>query len=187
TDLTVHGNDLAISTFGRGLWILDDINSLRALNSDVIASSVHLFSPTAAMRVRWDNYQDTPYPVETPAGQNPPDGAMIDYFLKAPAQRELTLTIYDEKGTEEARFSSQNKAAQYLPPNLPIYWSSPAPALSGDEGINRFVWDMRYPTPATLSYSYSGEPLEYAEYTLADHAIPGLTPRQQPRGPLVAP
>jgi len=187
TDLTVHGNDLAISTFGRGLWILDDISSLRALNPDVTASNMHLFSPAAAMRVRWDNYQDTPYPIETPAGQNPPDGATIDYFLKTPAQREVTLTIFDEKGAEVAKYSSENKAAQYPPPNVPNYWFGLAPALSREEGVNRFVWDMRYPAPATLAYSYYGEPLEYTEYTLADHAIPGNTPRQQPRGPLVAP
>jgi hypothetical protein len=46
---------------------------------------------------------------------------------------------------------------------------------------------LRYPTPAALPYSYYGELLEYSEYTLADHAIPSMTPRQQPRGPLVAP
>jgi hypothetical protein len=54
-------------------------------------------------------------------------------------------------------------------------------------GVNRFVWDLRYPPPQTLPYGYDGDLLEYTEYTLADHAVPGLTPRQQPRGPLVVP
>jgi photosystem II stability/assembly factor-like uncharacterized protein len=187
TDLQVHENDLAISTFGRSLWILDNISPLRELNAEVTAADAYLFSPTTAMRVRWDNYQDTPYPIETPAGQNPPDGAMIDYFLKTPAGSELTLTIHDEKGAEVARFSSDAKPAQYSPANVPSYWFGATPALTTVKGVNRFVWDLRYPAPASLPYSYYGELLEYTEYTLADHAVPGLTPRQQPRGPLVAP
>jgi hypothetical protein len=139
------------------------------------------------MRVRWDNYQDTPYPAETPAGQNPPDGAIIDYFLQAPASGELTLTIYDDKGAEVTKFSSAAPQANFLPANVPSYWFAPEPVLSKTAGVNRFVWDLRYPAPASLPYSYYGKLLDYAEYTLADHAIPGHTPRQQPRGPLVAP
>jgi photosystem II stability/assembly factor-like uncharacterized protein len=187
TDLQVHANDLAISTFGRGLWILDNVSPLRDLKPEISAADATLFSPLTAMRVRWKNYQDTPYPIETPAGRNPSDGALIDYFLKAPAKSELTLTIYDDKGKEVASFSSEEKSAHYLPPNVPNYWFDSAPVLSTSAGVNRFVWDLRYPAPASLPYSYGGELLEYAEYTLADHAVPGLTPRQQPRGPLVVP
>ena len=187
TDLQVHANDLAISTFGRGLWILDNVSPLRDLKPEITAADVYLFSPVTAMRVRWDNYQDTPYPIETPAGRNPSDGAMIDYFLKTPAESELTLTIYDEKGMEVVKFSSEAKPAHHLSANVPNYWFGPAPVLSKAAGVNRFVWDLRYPAPASLPYSYYGELLEYAEYTLADHAVPGLTPRQQPGGPLVAP
>lgn len=54
-------------------------------------------------------------------------------------------------------------------------------------GVNRFVWELRYPPPASLPYSYYGELLEYTEYTLADHSIPSLTPRQQLRGPRIVP
>jgi photosystem II stability/assembly factor-like uncharacterized protein len=187
TDLQVHENDLAISTFGRSLWILDDISALRELKPEVTAADAYLFSPATTTRVRWDNYQDTPYPIETPAGQNPPDGAIIDYFLKTPAASPFTLTISDEKGAEVAGFSSNAQPAQYSPANVPSYWFGPASALTTAKGINRFVWDLRYPAPASLPYSYYGELLEYTEYTLADHAVPGLTPREQPRGPLVAP
>ena len=187
TDIQVHGDDVAISTFGRGLWILDDITPLREMNSDAAASDIFLFAPETGMRVRWDNYQDTPYPRETPAGENPPDGAIIDYWLKTPANGEITLKVYDEKGTEVATYSSENKPAEYLPPNVPNYWFAPEPALRRAAGLNRFVWDLRYPAPAALPYSYYGELLQYSEYTLADHSIPGMTPRQQPRGPLVAP
>ena len=187
TDLEVHGNDLVISTFGRAMWVLDDVSPLREFQPATAASEVHFFPPAPALRVRWENYQDTPYPIETPAGQNPPDGAILDYFLKTPAAGGLSLTIYDDKGVEVAAFSSQQERAAPLPANVPDYWFAPATLLSKAAGVNRFVWDLRYPAPATLPYSYYGEMLEYTEYTLADHAIPGQTPRAQPRGPLVAP
>jgi photosystem II stability/assembly factor-like uncharacterized protein len=187
TDLQVHANDLVISTFGRSLWILDDLTPIRDINPQITATNAYLFPPANGMRVRWENYQDTPYPLETPAGQNPPDGAIVDYFLKNTAESELTLTIFDEKGAAIAKFSSEVKPADSLPANVPNYWFAPADALTKAAGVNRFVWDLRYPSPLTLPYGYYGELLEYTEYTLADHAVPGLTPRQQPRGPLVVP
>jgi len=187
TDLEVHDNDLVISTFGRGLWVLDDIAALREINSQITAADAHLFVPATAMRVRWENYQDTPYPIETPAGQNPPDGAILEYYLKTPPVGDIMLAIYDEKGAEVARFSSEAKAAEYLPANAPSYWFAPEFTLPKAAGVNRFVWNLRYPPPPALPYGYFGKLLEYTEYTLADHAIPGLTPPQQPRGPLVLP
>jgi photosystem II stability/assembly factor-like uncharacterized protein len=187
TDLQVHEDDLVISTFGRSLWVLDDITPLREITPQITAADANLFAPAPAMRVRWDNYQDTPYPIETPAGQNPPDGAILYYYLKAPPKDDITLTIYDEKGGEIERFSSGTKSPAYLPANAPDYWFAPQPALSKAAGVNRFVWNLRYPPPPSLPYGYYGKLLEYAEYTLADHAVPGLTPRVQPRGPLVLP
>jgi photosystem II stability/assembly factor-like uncharacterized protein len=187
TDLQVHDHDLVISTFGRSLWILDDITPLREISPSVTAADATLFVPAPAVRVRWDNYQDTPYPIETPAGQNPPDGAILYYYLKTPPTGDIALTIYDGKGAEIARFSSESKPSAYLPANAPSYWFAPEPTLSKNAGVNRFVWNLRYPPPLTLPYGYYGKLLEYTEYTLADHAVPGLTPRLQPRGPLVLP
>jgi hypothetical protein len=157
------------------------------MNPQITAAAAHLFVPATAMLVRWENYQDTPYPIETPAGQNPPDGAILDYYLKTPPAGALTLTIYDEKGAEVARFSSEAKPAAYPPANAPSYWFAPESTLPKAAGVNRFVWNLRYPPPPSLPYGYYGKLLEYTEYTLADHAIPGLTPRLQPRGPLVLP
>jgi hypothetical protein len=187
TDLQVHANDLVIATFGRALWILDDVTPLREISPQIVASDVHLFRPATAMRVRWDNYQDTPYPVETPAGQNPPDGAILDYLLKSAPTGEVTLTIYDDKGGEVAQFSSEAKPPDLAPANAPNYWFAPAVALSKAAGVNRFAWNLRYPAPLSLPYGYYGELLDYTEYTTADHAIAGQTPRVQPQGPLVVP
>ena len=72
-------------------------------------------------------------------------------------------------------------------PNVPGYWFGPVEALPKVAGHNRFVWDLRYPAPRSLPFGYFGSLLEYTEYTLADHAIPGDTPREQPQGPLVLP
>ena len=185
TDLEVRGNDLAISTFGRGLWILDNVSALRDMKTGL--PDVHLFTPATGMLVRWENYQDTPYPIETPAGQNPPDGAIIDYFLKAATDDDLTLAIYDENGKKMAGFSSNPQPSNIPAANVPSYWFAPATALSKLPGVNRFIWEMRYPAPASLPYSYYGELLDYTEYTLADHAVPGQTPRQMLRGPRVVP
>src|SRR5262249_41767814 len=109
TDLTVHGNDLVASTFGRSLWILDDVTPLRTLSAEM---TTYLFSPADHVRARWMNYQDTPFPAETPAGQNPPEGAIIDYYLKSAFNGDLILTIYDEKNEQVAQFTSNPKTAK---------------------------------------------------------------------------
>src|SRR5579862_9512610 len=106
TDIAVHDDDVVVSTFGRSFWILDDVAALRQMNDKVKSAKAHLFTPSQTVRVRWDNYQDTPFPVETPAGKNPPDGAIIDYWLKNAANGDVTLTIRDEKGSEIAKYSS---------------------------------------------------------------------------------
>ncbi len=181
TDLDVHGNDLVASTYGRALWILDDVTPLRS-----VATETRLLPPAPAVRVRWDNFQDTPYPPETPAGKNPPDGAVIDYFLKTPTG-EIAMTIRDAEGNVVREISSQAKERDLPLPNVPAYWFEPPEALPKAAGHNRFVWNLRYPPPLPLPFGYFGSLLEYTEYTLADHAIPGSTPREQPPGPLALP
>jgi hypothetical protein len=186
-DLTVHGDDLVAATFGRALWILDNLSPLRQLDKTVATANAYLYRPATALRVRWDNHQETPLPADTPAGQNPPDGAIIDYYLKANSASEVTLEIRDEQGKSVRRYSSMPPTADTLPGNAPDYWFAPPEVLSTKAGLHRFVWNLQYPHPATLPYSFYGQRLNYIEYTLPDHAIPGQTPRNQPPGPLVVP
>jgi len=186
-DLAVHGDDLVIATYGRGLWILDDLSPLRQLDANVASSDVKLFRPETALRVRWDNWQETPLSAETPAGQNPPDGAIIYYYLKSPARGDVTLEIRDAGGNTVRRYSSEPQTEKNPPANVPEYWFAPPEVLPVKAGLNRFVWDLRLPDPLTLPYGFYGQPLNYTEYTLPDHAVPGQTPRHQPPGPLVAP
>jgi photosystem II stability/assembly factor-like uncharacterized protein len=186
-DLTVHGSDLVAATFGRGLWILDDLSPLRQLDAKIADSKVYLFRPETALRVRWDNWQETPLSAETPAGQNPPDGAIINYYLKSPPAKEMRLEIRDEHGTTVRRFSSTPPVPDHVPKNVPEDWFAPLEALPAKAGLNRFVWNLRLADPHTLPYNFYGKHIDYIEYTLPDYAIPGQTPRHQPQGPLAAP
>ncbi|MGA8152066.1 MAG: hypothetical protein WB952_14025 [Terriglobales bacterium] len=187
TDLDVHGTDLVASTFGRSMWVLDDITPLRQLTDKLFQSDVTLLVPEEAVRTRWDVYQDTPLPPETPAGQNPPDGAIIDYFLKQTSSAGVRLSIYNSKNELVREYSDVPPSVDKTRANVPDYWFSAPPGLSKHAGVNRFVWDLRYPAPKALNYSYYGEHLDYIEYTLADHAIPGDFPHEQPLGPYVVP
>jgi photosystem II stability/assembly factor-like uncharacterized protein len=186
-DLAVHGNDLVAATYGRALWVLDDVSPLREANSKMASSNAYLLRPATAMRVRWDNSQETPLPPEVPAAANPPDGAILYYHLKSPPAGPLTIEIRDARGELVRRFTSVPPAADNTLKNVPSYWFGPQTALTKNVGLNRFVWDLRYPSPAALNYSYYGNVLDYVEYTLGQHAIPGDTPREQTRGPLVTP
>jgi photosystem II stability/assembly factor-like uncharacterized protein len=190
-DLNIHGHDLVAATFGRGLWVLDDISPLRQLDSKTIDSMAHanayLFQPATAMRVRWDNWQETPLPADTPSSENPPDGAVIDYYLKSSPAKPITLEIRDEHGNTLQRYSSTPPPQGNTPGNAPDYWFAPPEVLSTKKGMNRFVWNLRLPNPPALTYNYRGHHIDYIEYTVPDNAVPGKTPRQQPPGPLVVP
>lgn len=187
TDINVHGDDLAISTYGRGLWILDDIAPIRNLTPEMLASPVRLIPPVNAMRVRWDNWEDTPLPVETPTAKNPVDGVLIDYYLKTAHPGAAQITIRDASGNTVRRYTGNMSEPKLPPPNVPEYWFEKTESVDGSAGLHRFVWDLRYDSPKALPASYFGPILQYTEYTLADHAIPHQTPRQQPQGPLVVP
>ncbi|MGH8370645.1 MAG: hypothetical protein ACRESC_06655, partial [Gammaproteobacteria bacterium] len=97
-DLTLHGDDLVAGTQGRAIWVLDDVTPLREASSKLLDASAYLFSPADAFRVRNDVNKDTPLPPEIPAGENPPSGAVIDYWLGAHTSGPVQLTIYDDNG-----------------------------------------------------------------------------------------
>jgi len=155
-DMVVHGDDLVAATYGRAFWILDDVTPLRQIDRAVTSSTTFLFKPEKALRVRLDLNQDTPLPPEMPAGQNPPNGAVIDYYLaKAPAQ-DVTLAIYDSAGNLVRQYSTKPEAAREPEPplNVPDYWVGHPDALTRNAGMNRFVWDLRYAAPPVLRHEY---------------------------------
>jgi hypothetical protein len=171
----VKEGDLVAATHGRGFWILDDIAPLRQVGANVLGSPVHLFAPRQATRVRWNTNTDTPLPPDEPSGLNPPDGATIDYWLKAPVAGPVLLEILDGKGELVRRYSSADPRE---PPrdegNVPRYWIRPAQVPSAEPGLHRLVWDLHQAPPAAQE---SGYPMS---------ATPLNTPRE-PRGPWVLP
>jgi photosystem II stability/assembly factor-like uncharacterized protein len=157
-DLAIHGDDLIVATHGRSFWILDDVTPLRQMNADIAKESVHLFVPQEAIRFRWNRNPDTPLPPEFPAGKNPPDGAIIDYYLADDSKGPVKLEIFDEQDHPVRGYSSSDKAeplektAGEHP--IPMYWVRPAQILSGAAGMHRFVWDMHYAPPESLAHEY---------------------------------
>jgi hypothetical protein len=187
-DLIVHGDDLAIATYGRSLWILDDVNPLRQAGEQAASADTFLYRPQTAIRLRWNNDQDTPLPPEVPAGQNPPDGAFIDYYLKSAPQGDITLTISNSQGNVIRKYSSAEPGPTKLKPeDVPEYWFAPPTVLSKNAGMNRFVWNLRYPHPANLSYALFNESEKSVAFYGTEDAVPGVTPRFQPLGPQVVP
>jgi photosystem II stability/assembly factor-like uncharacterized protein len=153
-DLQVHGNDLIVGTHGRSIWILDDLTPLRQLAAAARATSAFLFQPAPAYRVRWNLNTDTPLPPDEPAGQNPPDGAIIDYHLAATAAGPVTLEVRDARGRLVRRFSSADSVPVDSGLNIPDYWIRPPQQLSTTPGMHRFVWDIHHAPPPALTHSY---------------------------------
>ncbi len=161
-DLVIHQDDVVVGTHGRSFWILDNIRPLRQLTSEVVSAPAHLFAPQLTYRVRRTNGTDTPLPPEEPAGQNPPDGAIIDYWLSprleasSSMHAHVTLEIVDAAGKIVRHFSSDDKPETVDPKdfNVPTYWVRPPRTLSTAPGMHRFVWDLTYPAPDVLTRDY---------------------------------
>ena len=157
-DLAIHGDDLIVGTHGRSFWILDDVTPLRQLNDEISRSTAHLFAPQEALRWRWNRNPDTPLPPEERAGENPPDGAIIDYFLAATAKSPVTLEILDASGELVRRYASTDKppsmtklAAEHP---IPMYWVRPTQILSAQVGMHRFIWNLHYAPPEALEWEF---------------------------------
>ncbi len=144
-DLLIKDDDLVIGTHGRSFWILDDITPLRQITAASSTGNVSLYMPQTSIRVRWSMWSDTPLPPEEPAGQNPPDGAIINYYLKARATGVVTLEILDSKQSVVRKFTSDDKPYVVGAVNIPLYWIRPQQILSSEAGSHRFLWDMHYP------------------------------------------
>ncbi len=174
-DVIIKDDDLVAATHGRGFWILDNITPLRQLDQKVTSADAFLFKPQVAIRVRWNMNTDTPLPPDFPAGENPPDGAVIDYYLQSASSSPVTLEIKDSTGKTVRKYSSADKP---VPPDpmlaIPTYWVRPPQRLSAAAGTHRFLWDMHYPDVPGVE----------AEYPIA--AIPHNT-APQPSGPWALP
>jgi hypothetical protein len=158
--------DLIAGTHGRGFWILDNVTPLRqeaAIRAAAAAGNAYLVKPAPAVRVRFGMNDPTPWPPEWPAGENPPPGALIDYYLPSDAAAAVKLEILDSTDKVARTYSSDdpvrnpdpatdpaayNKVCQQNPGapdcGLPLYWPAPPMVLSAKAGMHRFSWDMKY-------------------------------------------
>jgi hypothetical protein len=162
-----------VATHGRSFWICDDIAPLRDLAAK---KSGMLLKPASAYRVRRSNYTDTPVPPDEPMGENPPDGAPIDYSLPDNVTGPVTLEILDKSGAVLRRYSSSDP----VKPNdeelhkdlIPAYWPLITGPLPASAGMHRWIWDLRAAMPMAGRYGY---PIS---------AVPHRTPKT-PQGPFV--
>ncbi len=166
-DLQIKDDDLIAGTHGRGYLILDDLTPLRQIAAQTATAPVHLYTPQVAIRVRNDMNPPTPWPPDMATGENPPDGAVVDYYIGDKFRGPLTLEITDGKGESVVRVSSTDP----VPPLDPRYpdptlWARPPRVLETKAGHHRFLWDMQYAQVPGMSTGPD-----------ADLAIPYNTPQ----------
>jgi photosystem II stability/assembly factor-like uncharacterized protein len=167
-DLTIHGDDLVIATHGRSFWILDDITPLRQTPESNKASRAWLFHPATATRIDNDTFVGTPLPPEEPTAENPPAGAVIDYFLKS-ASSNVTLEVFDAGQNLVRRFSSEDPSPTKHGP-LPVAerWFPKPDILGKTLGMHRFVWN--------LTWGSSGGPIADEDTDLRNPSGPKVIP-----------
>jgi photosystem II stability/assembly factor-like uncharacterized protein len=145
-DFAIKDNSLVVATHGRAFWILDDLSPLRQATAQIAAADAYLFQPPVAYRMRAGSQNGTPLPIGTVVAQNPPDGAVIDYYLKAAAGGPVTLEILDSAGQLVRRYSSADQPPAPNPRSMdvPEAWLRVPPVLSSAAGMHQWFWDVRY-------------------------------------------
>ena len=143
-DLIVHDDDLAVATHGRSFWVLDDISPLRQAAASIAAEDAHLFTPRTATRHRMGHFNPRRYPV----GENPPNGAILYYYLKAEPKEPAKLEFLDAQGKVIRAFTSEEKKTE----GAAEEWErdNPEEHIPAKAGLNRFAWDLRYEFPAKI-------------------------------------
>ncbi len=199
-DMVVKDSDLVLATHGRSFWALDDLSPIRQLAAHGVRGRAHLFTPRPTIRFRTDmgfpqppklgkNYRMTgativtyrqvekptgeKAPVNIDAGQNPPDGVLVSYWLREEPEGEVTLTFLDAEGQTIRSFKSappepvEKKDEKPLTPEQKRseeIKKAREPRVPKEAGLNRFVWNIRYPDAVRVE---DDPTWESAEATLA--------------------
>jgi photosystem II stability/assembly factor-like uncharacterized protein len=148
-DLQIKDDDLLVATHGRGFWVLDDITALRQIDQKAAGADAILFRPAEAVKLPEPSEQGTPLPKDEPFAENPPTGAVIDYYLKTAAAAPVALDILDGAGAVVRRFASDDRPPPRDPNTLTvqIVWAPQAGPLPATAGMHRWVWDLRGAAP----------------------------------------
>jgi photosystem II stability/assembly factor-like uncharacterized protein len=147
-DLAIHDNDLIVATHGRGFWVLDNMAALRQIDNEIAKANAHLFQPAPAINLTQGSDNGTPMPRDEPLADNPPLGAMIDYYLKSNHSDLVTIEIIDPRGEVIRRYASDDKFPATNPDalSIPMSWVRAPEPLPATAGMHRWIWDLR-PTP----------------------------------------
>lgn len=174
-DLIIHEGDLIVGTHGRSIWVMDNVHPLRSLAKQAKIIDPFLVPPPTTYRVRDNHFLDTPLPPEEPAGENPPNGAIIDYFLPKAAQ-QVQINIYDSNGSLVRSYDSESDLEPLKADDLahPYYWVKNDDKPSTEVGHHRFIWDLKWTRP------------KGAKMSLPISAVIHRT-SPEPSGPYVAP
>ena len=186
-DLKIKDDDLVAATHGRSFWILDDLTPLRQLSQDVADASAHLFAPRPSYR-RWLQwgvgihrgpgkcymlalgaagafYEKKPAGGESglrglDVGENPPHGVIVYYSLSEVPTEPVTLSFLDAQGALIEAVSSQDERSEEQPSSRPSGEGNSGLFLSTEVGLNRFVWNMRYPNAEKVPEDLITEKME---------------------------
>jgi DNA-binding FrmR family transcriptional regulator len=151
-DLVVKNDDLVVATHGRSFWVLDDITPLRQIDAKTASAEMFLFTPRQAQRLHYPDEVDRHLPV----GENPPPGAIIDYYFKAEPKGEVRLQIFDSSGKLVRTLSNVGKKEDEQPPEWPDQIKE-VKTIPASEGMSRCIWNLRYDDPVKVPGAfYSG-------------------------------
>ena len=141
-DITIKGADLIVATHGRSAWAMDDISALREMSAEVVQSPAHLFKSAPALILRMQHRKRSS--AGNQAGENPPND-VVSYYLKDKPTGKITLAIFDPAGNPVNSFNNVDDASWKA--NKGGFMRSPVgdTMLTAHPGINRFVWDLRFP------------------------------------------
>lgn len=172
-DLKIKDTDLVAATHGRSFWILDDLTPLHRLRDEITQAEAYLFPPRPAYRTPPDPFAAAPEGLtgkvyaptfgtaaafterKTPdnipvrshldAGANPPAGVTVDYHLKTKPAAKISLEILDGAGNVIRQFFSREDGAEQKDKSKEDPGAAPVVNIPAQAGLNRFVWDLRYP------------------------------------------
>src|SRR5262249_61311809 len=140
--LAFHDNDLPVATHGRGFGVLDDTGALRELTADVASATVHLFKPAEATILPRATDDGTPTQKDEAMAENPPIGAIVDYYLKSAASGPLTIAILTPSGGVVRHVSSADPVPAVNPATLVVnaVWQRPPEPPAAAAGMRGDGW-----------------------------------------------
>jgi photosystem II stability/assembly factor-like uncharacterized protein len=186
-DIIVHGDDLAVATFGRGFWVLDQMTPLRqiaARGKEIVSADAYLFVPGPAMAIRQGSQNGTPLPHEEPQEKNPPAGVVAYYWLKAAPTSAVKLELVDQSGKVAACLATDTpvKPVDTEAINVQAYWEVPAPPPSAVPGMHRAALDVPAPRGFGFGRRPTSPPVDACHPAGAPTAQPETAPARPVRG-----